>query len=203
MKTRRKRLTYAGIFILLAAFIGCFPTSKNRDPSKWMKVILRDTVNAPINAVWQLSGKVKIEKATADKKYSSMPSIIRTRPLVGDFSKAGHSRVVYFSTGDTLIESIIAIRAPHTFCYELTKPSLPMRLVAYRARGEFDYSSLDSNRTVTVWTYSFLNKNLISKLFINNYINSTHRLWMRDMLKATKERIEADYYSSSDSSTLK
>jgi len=78
-----------------------------------------------------------------------------------------------------------------------------MKLFVYKARGEFNYSALDSDRTLTVWTYSFLNRNLISKFFVRNYIKNTHQFWMRDMLMATKEQVEKDYHVKRDSSTLK
>jgi len=78
-----------------------------------------------------------------------------------------------------------------------------MKYAVYKARGEFDRSALDSNRTLTVWTYSFLNRNFISTFFVKSYIKNTHQFWMRDMLKATKEQIEKDYQAKRDSSKLK
>ncbi len=190
MKKRGKWFIYIGIVLLVIIAIGFYPESKTLDPSKWMTVTLSDTVNVPIRKLWELAGNVKLEDAAGKRNYNAMPSILKTKPLTGDFSKAGHSRIVYFSSGDTLIETIIIQKEPYIFCYEITKPSLPMKWAVYRARGEFKYSALDSNRTITEWTYSFLNRNFISKFVVYNYINSTHRLWMMDMLKSTKVQVE-------------
>jgi len=193
MKKGRKWLIYSSIALLLVIVLGFYPGSKDLDPSEWVKVTIRDTVNVPIKKLWELVGNVKLEKAAGNRKYNDLPSIERTRALVGDFSKAGHSRIVYFSTGDTLVETIIDIKEAHIFSYEITKPSLPMKWAVYRARGTFLYSAIDSNRTETKWTYAFHNKNFISRFFIDNYINSTHRSWMRDMLNATKKNVEEAY----------
>ncbi len=46
-----------------------------------------------------------------------------------------------------------------------------MKFAVYRVRGEFDYSAINATKQKIKWTCSFHNKNLISKYFINKYIN--------------------------------
>lgn len=185
---------YAGIIIVIAAIWGFLPTSRDLDLSKWTKVVITDTENIPLKIRSELVGKVSLEAADSGRKYDNMPGIERTKPLVGDFSKEGDSRIVYFSSGDTLVETIIAMKL-YVFGYEITKPSLPMKWAVYRARGVFESSALDSNRTITRWTYYFHQKNRISIFFINRYINNTHRAWMKDMLATTKAQILKAYNS--------
>lgn len=102
---------------------------------------------------------------------------------------------LYISTGDTIVESIIAKQKPYIFGYEITKPSLPMRRAAYKARGVFEYSALDATHTVTKWTYSFQQKHLAGKFFLSRYINNTHKFWMKDMLHTTRIKVEEMYTS--------
>jgi hypothetical protein len=194
IRMKKKTLfVYLGIILLVAVISGFLPASKDLDPSKWTKVVVTDTVNVPIQKFGELAGKVNLESAAGERKYDNLPRIERTKNIVGDFSKEGDSRIVYFSTGDSVIETILIKKEPYVFGYEITKASLPMKRVAYRARGLFEHSALDDKRTLTKWTYSFQHKNFISKFFIKRYINNTHRSWMNDMLKATKLQIEKAY----------
>jgi hypothetical protein len=173
-----------------------FPVSQNLDAEKWVKITISDTINTPLADTWTLAGDLDFKSVAGDRKYDGLPEITRTKIVKGDFSKAGDSRIIYFSTGDTVVESIRLIQAPHKFEYELTKPSLPLKWFAYKARGAFEYNTLNKDKTIVKWTYSFLQRNLVSRFFIQKYIDNTHKAWMADMLKATKNQTEKAYVSN-------
>jgi hypothetical protein len=196
MKRKAKFFAYPGVIMILVLAWAFWPTSQNLDISEWTKVVVADTENVPLQIRADLVGKVSLESAAAGRKYDNMPGIERTTNLVGDFSKVGDSRIVHFSSGDTLVETIIAQRPPYEFGYEITKPSLPMKWAVYRARGYFESSAPDATHTITRWTYYFQQRNRISEFFVNRYINSTHRPWMNDMLTTTRNQILKAYNDS-------
>jgi len=197
MNRKKKTIIYASLAIIAAIILlGLFPMSQNLDSEKWVKITISDTINTPLADTWTLAGDLDFKSVAGDRKYDNLPEITRTKPFVGNFSKAGDSRIVYFSTGDTLVESIRVIQGPHKFEYELTKPSLPLKWFVYKARRAFEYSALDKDKTIVKWTYFFHQKNLVSRFFIRKYIDNTHRAWMTDMLKATKNQTEKAYLSS-------
>ncbi|HZY39539.1 MAG TPA: hypothetical protein VFE53_22945 [Mucilaginibacter sp.] len=197
MNRKKKSIIYASLAIIAALILFCFfPASQNLDPEEWVKITISDTINAPLTDTWTLAGDLDFKGVAGDRKYDNLPEITRTKPFVGNFSKAGDSRIVYFSTGDTLVESIRVIQGPHKFEYELTKPSLPLKWFVYKARGAFEYAALNNDKTMVKWTYSFLQRNLVSRFFIQKYIDNTHKAWMTDMLKATKTQTEKAYVSS-------
>jgi len=193
MKNKKKAIQVSLGLMIAIISLGFIPTAYNRDASKWVKVIVSDTMNVPIQKVWELSGTVNLEEVAGDRKYDNLPKLERTKNIAGDFSKEGDSRIVYFSTGDTLVETIIAKKAPYIFGYEITKASLPMKRAVHNARGVFEYAALNSTTTITKWTYLFNQKNFIMKFFIKRYINNTHKAWMQDMLKTTKNHVEKAY----------
>jgi len=197
MNRKKKNIIYASLVVIAAIILLCFfPVSQNLGSEKWVKITISDTINAPLADTWALAGDLDFKGVAGDRKYDNLPEITRTRPFVGNFSKAGDSRIVYFSTGDTLVESIRVIQGPCKFEYELTKPSLPLKWFVYKARGAFEYSALGKDKTIVKWTYFFHQKNLISRFFIQKYIDNTHKAWMGDMLYATKTQTEKAYVSN-------
>jgi len=195
--SRQKKIIYTSLAVIaVIIIIGFFPLSQNLDPEKWVKITISDTIIAPLADTWTLAGNLDFKGVARDRKYDDLPEITRTKFVKGDFSKAGDSRVIYFSTGDTLVESIRVIQGPHKFEYELTKPSLPLKWFVYKARGAFVYSALNKDKTIVKWTYSFHQKNLVSRFFIQKYIDNTHKAWMRDMLNTTKAQTEKAYVSN-------
>src|SRR6267154_2573706 len=117
MKKKIKLLIYAGVIVIITAAFGFIPLSRDMNPKKWVQVILIDTTNVPLSKFNEYIGKVSLEKAAGGRKYDNIPTIERTRNVVGDFTMVGHSRIVYFSSGDTLVETIIAKNEPFIFGY--------------------------------------------------------------------------------------
>lgn len=81
---------------------------------------------------------------------------------------------------------MILMKAPREFDDELTEIELALKRAAKRARGYFRYSALPDGKTKVEWTYGFEQKNFIFKWFLNRYINTTHRFWMKDTLNEMK-----------------
>jgi hypothetical protein len=109
-------------FFIVLRFVAFLPVSQNLEQDKWVKITISDTINVPLVETWTLAGNLDFKSVAGNRKYDNLPEISKTKIVVGDFSKAADSRIVYFSTGDTLIESIRVIQAPDKFEYEITKP---------------------------------------------------------------------------------
>jgi len=181
------------IKILIVLTMAVITTTKGQIPEKWAQYTVEDTVNVPLEIYWELSFKLNLEEIGSVGNYKNLPKIKKTTPVNGNFSKVGDSRRVHFDSGETLLESIILWENPGNFAYELTELEIDLKRVARRARGHFKHFALEEGKTRVVWTYGFDHKNLILKWFINNYIQTTHRFWMRDTLAEMKRQTEFMY----------
>ncbi|MEL6535923.1 MAG: hypothetical protein AAFQ98_10950, partial [Bacteroidota bacterium] len=154
-------------------------------PTRWAQHTVVDTVNLSPTAFWEAFSQIDLEQVGSVGDYQDLPQIEKTTPVHGDFTAVGHARRVHFNTGQTVLESIIEYLPGIRFAYELTEVELDLRRVAHRARGQWQYTPLANGRTQISWTYGFEQKNIFAKLFIRQYIRSTHRHWMRDTLAET------------------
>ena len=151
-------------------------------PDAWIQYSVADTVDLSAEAYWAGFFSLALEDVGSVGDYKRLPQIVKTTPVVGDFSEVGHARRVHFDTEQTVLESIIAYEPGQYFAYELTEIELPLRVLAHRARGQWQYFPLEDGRTRIVWTYAFEQKNIFAGVLIRQYIRSTHRYWMRDTL---------------------
>lgn len=168
-------------------------TSNSQIPSNWAQYTVVDTINIPIERYWTFSFLLNLEDIASNSKYKDLPKIVKTSPETGNFTKEGDSRRVHFHTGETLLESIILMKQPSEFAYELTEIELALKRAAKRARGYFRYSALPNGRTRVEWTYGFEQKNFFVKMFLHRYIKKTHSSWMRDTLGEMKRQSENMY----------
>ena len=160
-------------------------------PSHWAQHTVEDTIDMPIERYWDLFFEVPLEDVASAGNYKDLPQIVKTTPVRGQFRQVGDSRRVHFDSGETVLESIIAAESHQSFTYELTEVEIELKRAANRARGHFQYTALPGGRTKVTWTYGFEQKNFFFKWFINRYIRSTHRHWMKDTLAELKRRTEA------------
>ena len=184
------------LFIILTFLLMAISTITAQIPQNWAQHTVEDTINVPAEIYWDLFLKLDLEEIGSVGDYKDLPTIVKTTPVQGDFSKVGDSRRVHFNTNQTVLESIIEWEKPGSFAYELTEVELDLRKVAYKARGHFRYYPLPDGKTRVVWTYGFDQKNFLFKYFINRYIKSTHRFWMQDTLAAMKQETEKMYHAS-------
>lgn len=159
-------------------------------PAGWAQHTVMDTINVPLENYWVYSFALNLEDIGSAGKYKDLPRIVKTSPVSGDFTEEGHSRRVHFHTGETLLESIILMKQPFEFAYELTEIELALKRAAKRARGYFRYSSLPGGKTKVEWTYGFEQKNFFVKMFLQRYIKKTHSSWMKDTLTEMKRQSE-------------
>jgi hypothetical protein len=168
-------------------------TSRGQIPKYWAQHTIEDTINVPLETYWELSFKLNLEEIGSVGDYKDLPKIVKTSPVQGTFVKVGDSRRVHFNTGQTLLESIIEWEKPTSFAYQLTELEIDLKKVASQARGHFRHEVLPGGRTRVIWTYGFDQKNFVYKWFINRYIKTTHRFWMKDTLAEMKRQSEAMY----------
>ncbi len=169
------------------------PTTDTGQPNKnWAQHTVKEVINVPIEDIWQLAQTLSLEEMVV-KGYDDLPKITHTKMMQGDWTNAGDYRIVYFSTGDTAIETLIQYSSPTSFAYQITNFTLPLKRVAKKAQGIFTYTDIGSGKTAVEWTYYFEQKNFIAKMLINRYIKKTHRYWMKDIISLTKEKIELKY----------
>lgn len=84
-----------------------------------------------------------------------LPGIVRTHGQTGDWDQVGRSRTPELSDGSTVTEVLTEYRHPHSFAYELTGFTGPLRNLVRGIRGEWTFTP-DGDDTVVRWTYEFL-----------------------------------------------
>ncbi|MFC9995337.1 SRPBCC family protein [Nocardia sp. NPDC127526] len=72
----------------------------------------------------------------------------------GPWTETGRTRQPLLSDGTTATERLIEYTPPHSFAYELTGFTGPLRWLIARVRGEWTFTP-DGPNSVVRWTYSF------------------------------------------------
>ncbi len=162
-------------------------------PQQWARNTVIDTVNVPVKDFWPIFHNLNLEEVAAKERYKRLPKIVKTTPVEGDFSAAGHSRRVHFDNDKTLLESILVYDDPNDFVYELTEVEIALKRFAKRARGWFNFTATPGGKTRIEWTYGFDQQSFLAKWIIKAYIKSTHRHFMNDAMQEIKQQSEAAY----------
>jgi hypothetical protein len=132
------------------------------------------------------------ELETVLRDAAFIAGVTKTTDTTGPWDKAGSTRIVHLTDGNTVRETVTAATAPDYFAYHLTEFSNPMiRLFVKEARGQWWFT--DSGTGVHAkWTYTADSRNLLSALFIFPVIRILWHRYMQAAIKVTKQRAEAE-----------
>lgn len=83
-----------------------------------------------------------------------LPAVRGVRDQSGPWNTPGATRKPELSDGSTATERLIEYTRPHSFAYEITDFTGPLRLLVAKVRGEWTMTP-DGPNSLIRWTYSF------------------------------------------------
>ncbi|MET8429856.1 SRPBCC family protein [Nocardia sp. NPDC004860] len=95
-----------------------------------------------------------IDLTTIFTGMGPLPGVDGVRDQSGPWDTIGNTRIPVLSDGSTARERLIAYTRPHSFAYEITDFTGPLRLLVEKVRGEWTFTPNGSDCLVR-WTYSF------------------------------------------------
>ena len=97
---------------------------------------------------------VPIDLSLVFKKWGPIPGVLGASNQTGAWDAVGQSRKPDLTDGSTATERLIEYTPGHSFAYEVTDFTGPMRHLVAGVRGEWTFSP-DGAGTVIRWTYEF------------------------------------------------
>lgn len=141
---------------------------------------------------WLVPGVFYSELETVLRDAALMPGVKNTTDTTGPWDKAGSTRIVHLTDGNTVRETVVTATAPDYFAYRLTEFSNPMiRAVCRDARGQWWFTDSGSGLQAK-WTYTAESTNPLTWLLLYPVIKILWHRYMQAAMRATKQRAEAE-----------
>jgi hypothetical protein len=87
------------------------------------------------------------------RRYALLPPIKEVRGQVGTWGQVGQARTVITSDGGTMREVLTDVDAPHSFSYQLSDITGPMRPLVDSIEGRWEFTSKGTGTLVT-WRWT-------------------------------------------------
>ncbi len=87
------------------------------------------------------------------RRYALLPPIKEVRGQVGVWGEVGQTRTVVTSDGGTMREVLTDIDAPHSFSYQLSDITGPMRPLVESIEGRWEFTSKGTGTLIT-WRWT-------------------------------------------------
>jgi hypothetical protein len=141
---------------------------------------------------WLVPGVFYSELETVLRDAAFMPGVTKTTDTTGPWDKAGSTRIVHLTDGNTVRETVTAATAPDYFAYRLTEFSNPMiRALVKEARGQWWFTGSGTS-VHAKWTYTAESKNVFGALLLLPVIKILWHRYMKAAMNVTKQRAEAE-----------
>ncbi len=116
------------------------------------------------------------------RRYVLLPPIKEVRGQVGTWGQVGQIRTVVTSDGGTMREQLTDVDAPHSFSYQLSEITGPMRPLVDRIDGRWEFTSKGTGTLIT-WRWTLHPQGigaplmpLITRMWINYAKQSLEQL---------------------------
>src|SRR5262245_41552281 len=87
---------------------------------------------------WLVPGVFYDQLETVLRDAAFLPGVAKTTEATGPWDKAGSTRIVHLTDGNTVRETVTSATSPDYFAYRLTEFSNPMiRMLVKEARGQW------------------------------------------------------------------
>jgi hypothetical protein len=87
------------------------------------------------------------------RRYALLPPIKEVRGQVGPWGQVGQARTVVTSDGGTMREVLTDVDAPHSFSYQLSDITGPMRPLVDSIEGRWEFESKGTGTLIT-WSWT-------------------------------------------------
>ncbi|MDQ5840971.1 MAG: SRPBCC family protein [Chloroflexota bacterium] len=111
-------------------------------------------VRSPLTPSQAFDLIVPIDLSLVFKKWGPIPGVLGASNQTGAWDSAGQSRNPDLTDGSTATERLTEYTPGHSFAYEVTDFTGPMRHVVAGVRGEWTFTP-DGDGTMIRWTYEF------------------------------------------------
>jgi hypothetical protein len=91
--------------------------------------------------------------AIFSRRYALLPPIKQVRGQIGTWGQVGQVRTVVTSDGGTMREVLTDVDAPHSFSYQLTDITGPMRPLVDSIEGRWEFTSKGTGTLIT-WRWT-------------------------------------------------
>ncbi len=159
---------------------------QSQQNSKHLTHTVNVTVKGTPDQFWKYFEFIKLEDIFTAQ--GSLPGIKATSHF-DEWHTPGKQRTIYFTSGDTAIEQILECTVPFYFKYRVFNSTLPARHFVKYLTGEWRIDGVGLNTHIQ-WTYTFVHKSLLHKLFLKRFFNKTWIPYMEASMVLTKENYE-------------
>jgi len=129
---------------------------------------------------------VPIDLTSVFRRWGPFPGVIGVENQTGAWDRVGRSRNPQLSDGSTAFEQLTEYTEGHSFAYELSAFTGPMRHLVRGIRGEWTFTP-DGSGTVIRWTYEF--SPLPGRTFVIRRLVAP--LWRRYMAAGLRATVRA------------
>jgi hypothetical protein len=141
---------------------------------------------------WLVPGVFDRELPTVLRDKMGLPGVARTSGTTGPWDKAGSSRTVHLTDGNTVREEVTAADTPDYFAYVLTGFSHPLvKLLVKEGRGQWWFTDA-AGGTHIKWTYEFEPRSALAAPFLVPFVKLAWTSSMRSALDNIKARAERE-----------
>lgn len=124
------------------------------------------------------------------RQYGPIHGVEKSVLHKGPWSAPGAYRTIYFDSGDTLREELMAFDAPHYFAYNISAFTNFARFLTRIAYGEWWFKQ-QGNATEVTWKYSFKPKNFLTKIPLSIFVRQSFGKYMHNCLLNAKQLVES------------
>ena len=108
----------------------------------------------PVDVQHAFDGTLPISLPTIFcRRYALLPPIKEVRGQVGTWGQVGQVRTVVTSDGGTMREVLTDVDAPHSFSYQLSDITGPMRPLVESIEGRWEFTSKGTGTLIT-WRWT-------------------------------------------------
>jgi hypothetical protein len=108
----------------------------------------------PVDVQHAFDGTLRISLPTIFcRRYAVLPPIKEVRGQVGAWGQVGQTRTVVTSDGGTMLEVLTDVDAPHSFSYQLSSITGPMRPLVGSIEGRWEFTSKGTGTLIT-WRWT-------------------------------------------------
>ncbi len=146
---------------------------------------------------WLVPGVFYSQLETVLRDAAFMPGVTKTTDTTGPWDRAGSTRIVHLTDGNTVRETVTTATPPDYFAYRLTEFSNPMiRMLVKEARGQWWFTD-DGPGLRAKWTYTAESRNVLGLVALVPVIKILWHRYMTAAMRVTRERAEAEVARSS------
>jgi hypothetical protein len=148
---------------------------------------------------WLVGGVFYSELETVLKDAAGLPGVAKTTDTTGPWDKAGSTRIVHLTDGNSVRETVTTATAPDYFAYRVTEFTTPLfRATCKEARGQWWFTDSGAGLEAK-WTYTLESTSPLGLLVLYPVIKVLWHRYMQAAMQATKTRAEAEVGSVSGS----